>query len=477
MISTVIQKYKNMTLAARASIWAFAASIIQKGISVAATPIFTRLLTTSEFAQYTLYQSWHDIIIIFVSLNVFNYATYTGLTKYDKDKNGFIATAQSTVTLLSVITFAVYILINSIVGNILHFGMPIVTIMFFDMLFFSSFSLWASKERMEFRYKAVTFFSVMIGVIGPTLGIIAIHYIPNKAYGRIYGVAFINIIIGLLFYVYNYAKSKKKFDRKYAKFIFAYCIPLIPHFLSTQILTRFDRVMINDICGTSEVGIYSLAYSLSSLFLIINESIFKSLTPFTYQIIKNNDNLDSLKKNVNGITVFIAVANLILILFAPEAVKLFAPDEYYQAIYIIPSVSASIYLIYLFNLFANIEYYYSETKYVTYASMMAALSNIVLNFIFIKKYGFIAAGYTTLVSYLLYAMGHYIFMKKVIKKHKIGFDYYDNRFIGIVTIIFLVLSVSIIPLYKQLLVRYIIILILGILVFLKRQILISFLVK
>ena len=54
---------------------------------------------------------------------------------------------------------------------------------------------------------------------------------------------------------------------------------------------------------------------------------------------------------VTGTLLLVAGANSLLILFAPEAVKLFAPPEYYEAIYIIPAVSASgilcIYLIYL----------------------------------------------------------------------------------------------------------------------------------
>ena len=151
------------------------------------------------------------------------------------------------------------------------------------------------------------------------------------------------------------------------------------------------------------------------------------------------------------------MSNIVLILFAPEAVKLFATDEYYEAIYIIPAVSASVYFTFLFNVFANIEYYYSETKYVGIASILAAITNVVLNYIFIGKYGYLAAGYTTLASYILYALGHYIFMRIVCKKHASGYNYYDNKSILIISILFTVISLSIIPFYKSTLLRYIII--------------------
>ena len=233
--------------------------------------------------------------------------------------------------------------------------------------------------------------------------------------------------------------------------------------------------MINDRCGPSKAGIYSLAYSLSSLLLIVNDAIFKSLTPLTYKVIKEGKGINKLKESVTGLTLLIAILNFILILFAPEAVKIFAPSEYYEAIYIIPSVSASVYLTYLFNLFANIEYYYSETKFVTFASTISAIVNILLNFIFIKKYGYIAAGYTTLVSYVLYALGHYIFMNKVLKKHKIKEKYYNDKAIIGISILFIIATIIIIPLYNYLVLRYLLIIILFISILFNREKIVKYL--
>lgn len=453
----MIDKYKKLSIVAKTSIWAFFASLIQKGVAILATPIFTRILTVEEFAQYTLYQSWNDIFIIFATLNVFNYATYSAMKEFDNDCDSFISTAQTLITGLCLILFIGYYIIHIFLGDVIGFPIGIVALMFLDMLFLGTYQLWAAKKRYEFRYRTMTIISVLIGVLGPILGLIAIHYVPNRGYGRILGVAIANIIFGFGIYIYNLKQSKDIFNKKYIKFIFGYCIPLIPHFLSARILTRFDRIMIGSMCSTAEAGIYGLAYSLSSLMLIVNNAILASYTPWTYQTIKKGKNLESLKKNTNFIILIVAIVNLALILFAPEAIKIFATNEYYEAIYIIPAVSASVYFMFLFNIFANIEYYYNETKYVGVASIGAAITNVVLNFIFIKKYGYLAAGFTTLVSYILYALGHYIFMKIVCKKQANGFNYYDNKMLLIISIVFTIITLLIIPLYKRMLIRYIII--------------------
>ena len=66
----MLKRYRSMSVIAKAAFWALFANILQKGIGILATPVFTRILTAEEFAQYTLYQSWHDIFIIFATLNV-----------------------------------------------------------------------------------------------------------------------------------------------------------------------------------------------------------------------------------------------------------------------------------------------------------------------------------------------------------------------------------------------------------------------
>ena len=86
----MLKKYKNMSIIAKASFWALLTGILQKGIGVLVTPIFTRILSTEEYAEYTLFQTWHDIFIIFSTLNVFYYATYNAMEKYKEDRDGFV---------------------------------------------------------------------------------------------------------------------------------------------------------------------------------------------------------------------------------------------------------------------------------------------------------------------------------------------------------------------------------------------------
>lgn len=457
MVRKALNKYSNLSVIAKASFWALFAGVMQKAVSVIATPVFTRLLTTEEYAQYTLYQSWQGIFRIFISLNVFNYATYTAMVKFEDDRNGFITSAQTLVTVLSLAGIGLYYIVYMFWGDIFGFSLLITVLMFLEIVFISSYNLWLQKKRYDYQYRIMTFVSVLNGVLQPVLGYIGVCFFESRGDGRIYGVVAANIGTGLILYIINICRSKTFFNLTYWKYIITFCLPLIPHFLSSQILSRFDRIMINQMCDTSDVAVYSLAYNVSTLMIIVSEAVLSAFTPYTYQCIKEGRKEEI--KNKTTYTMFIvAVANLILILFAPEAVAIFAPKEYYEAIYIIPAVSGSVYFMFQFNIFANIEYYYSETKYVTVASIVAALTNIILNFIFIRMFGYIAAGYTTLVSYIVYSLGHYVFMQRVSRKYAEGYQFYDNKKMFLMSAGFIIVTFCVIPLYKLIFVRYILIL-------------------
>ena len=70
----------------------------------------------------------------------------------------------------------------------------------------------------------------------------------------------------------------------------------------------------------------------------------------------------------------------------------------------------------LYNFPAEIEYFHAKTKNIAIATIFAAIINILLNYIFIRKYGYIAAAYTTLVTYIFYFIFHYIVAQRIQKE-------------------------------------------------------------
>ena len=109
---------------------------------------------------------------------------------------------------------------------------------------------------------------------------------------------------------------------------------------------------------------------------------------------------------------------------------------------------------FMYSLFVMIEECMDETKYVAIVSVVCAVLNIILNYIGIKSYGYIACAYTTLFCYVLFAIGHYYFMTKVVK-HKIGrVEIYDTKTFLLMSLMVVVLMLGVTLIYESRLLRY-----------------------
>jgi O-antigen/teichoic acid export membrane protein len=191
--------------------------------------------------------------------------------------------------------------------------------------------------------------------------------------------------------------------------------------------------MIQKLVGDGPAGIYNLAYTISICGTLINQAVLQTIQPWVYQKIKEEKYSD-IRKLAYPALVMIGCINLLVILVAPELIMIFAPASYNEAIWVMPPVSLSVYYMFTYNLFSYFEFYFEKPVYVSAATFIGAGLNVILNYIFIKQFGYVAAGYTTLVCYFAFAVAHYCFMKIICKKEISGVKVYDIKIIAAISL-------------------------------------------
>ena len=453
MIRRAINKYKSLSSGVKAGLWFTLCNMIQKGISFIVMPIFTRIMPQADYGIYSTYTSWYNFLMIFTSLRLSYYVFSKGMVKYEEDRDEFVVSLQSLSTTATVVIFLFYLMFRDAANSFLGLSTSLMVCMFVHMFFEPSVEYWTARKRFEYDYKKVVFVSLGIAIINPLLGIVMVLGTDNAVFARALSTTIAVSVFGLALYIVIIRKGNKLFSLKYWKYALAFNIPLIPHFLSSTALSQADRVMIRNLVGPESTAIYSVAYSLGMVTLLFSQAIQQALLPWQYTKIKNK-NYRNLPEIATITMVIIAAINIAFIAFAPEVVRIVAPVSYGEAIWAMPPVCSAVFFMYLFNMFANIEYYFEETKYVAVASILAALVNIGLNWLFIPAFGYVAAGYTTLVCYILLAISHYICMKKITKKHGFEVEVYDTKAILLVSFGMIVLLAVMMAVYDMVVVRY-----------------------
>ena len=226
--------------------------------------------------------------------------------------------------------------------------------------------------------------------------------------------------------------------------------------------------MISNLCGTDKAGIYSVAYSGAMILQIVGKSIQSAFTPWIYKKI-NAGQTKEIKGVVNGLILLVGAMNFMLICLAPEVIAILAGAKYAEAIYVIPPVTCSAYLIFVYSMFCTIEFYYEQTKAMMIVSVAGAAINYITNDIFIKMYGYYAAGYTTLFCYLLFTIAHSFVMRHALKKQGYSNHIYDMSFILLFSGAFIVFGVLMSAVYAHIVIRYSILAIMGLCIIINRN--------
>lgn len=445
--------YHTLPTGAKASAWFAFCNVMQKGIQMITVPIFTRTLTTQQYGQFTLYQSWLNVITIFATLMLYAGVFNNGMLKYGAQKEKFIASMQGLSTTATALLFILYLLGAKTWEHLLGLPRIIILGMFLELLFSPALQYWSMRQRYEYKYRMLAAVTLTTAVLNPLLGLLAIQWTEEKGIARILSVSLLNACVGLVFYIYNLYKGRTFYIREYWKFALSFNLPLIPHYLSNIILAQSDRIMIEKMFGTTDVAIYSLAYSVGMVMSIIYNAINASFTPWTYQKCKAGD-YQSIRRVSNVLAVVVAVATMIPIAMAPELIAIMGTAEYAPAMWVVGPVAISSYLTFLYSLFGNIEFYFEKSKFVMVASCTAAITNVILNLLLMPVFGYIAAAYTTVFCYMLLALAHYYFMIKVFRQNTGYSTIYDIHFLVLLTVINLLAMFVLMALYNHKVIRY-----------------------
>ncbi len=470
IINKFLNVYWQFSLPLKVSVWFFFCSLLQKGLLFFTTPVFTRILSTEDYGVISIFNSWENIISIFVTLGLSYSVQNVGLVKFSDDKNNYQSAMLGLLFTCAIFCSVVFVVFYDYLKPIIQLEEKYIFLMFIYCVFNTIMTMWSLRKRFEYHYKEMVCMTITHAMFSTILSIVLVIVMKDKAYAKVLGIGIVTVIIGGICCLDFVRNSKKIFNKLYWKFALKYNLPMIPHFLSTVVLGQLDRIMIKNMCGSSQAGIYSVAYSIANVINILNSALHASYNPWLLQRIKSKK-YKGINTVVNVILLCYMMILWITILFAPEILIIMAPLEYYEGIYVIPPVACSMFFMLIFNIISPLEQYSLKTKFIAVASIGAAVANVGLNYICIQKFGYLAAGYTTLVCYILFAAAHYIYVKRICRNDMNGIIIFDGKRIGLMCILVVGMAIISALIYPYYIIRYaLFIIILVILVVERRKI-------
>lgn len=430
----------------KSTIWYTASNLMTKAIGFIVIPIYTRIITQSDFGVYNNFLSWLTVMNIVVTI-----CLEATLINAKKDYPHDLRNYTFNMILLSQLSAIVWLLVaNCSMGvfqKITDMDALYVNCMFVYLLFIPAVNLVQTWERFLYRYKATVAIALLlsfgIAVVSVLLGILASDHLTGIIVGRTLPVIFLGGTIVAWFLL-----KGVKLKVEYWRYALPIAWPFVPHLLAMALLGSMNKMFIIQICGSVDNALYSLAYSCGLVVGLFVTSLNSAFSPWL------GDRLTSKEyKKIRHISrpyvALFGVIALMVSLVAPEILQIMGGESYLPAKYVMPPIAIGCVFQFIYCMYVNVEQYEKKTKSMALASLSAAVINALLDLVFIPQYGYMAAAWATTISYGWLMFAHMFLVWRLGLSHV-----YDGRFNIFFAIVSSICIASCALLYNSVLARW-----------------------
>jgi len=470
----LITKYNNTSKIFKGSLWFSFSTFLQFGLTIIATPIFTRIFSLEQYGIYSLYSTWLSILLIVSTFNISGPIFNTIIHKYSETKQSILSNSIYSQLLIYTISLVVFIFYSCFCGELYGISLTLGIIIYIQILLNIPYRTWIAKCKYENDYLKCCILVIIQAILSFGFSIGFVFLFSNLILGRIIGFILPLTIFSFIAIYYIFRKTKlldNKINWRMIKSILIITFPLLFHYLAQSILSQSDRLFIHYYYGDDEVAIYSLIYSLSLLLTVVITAVNSTLTPWRYKQFDTRN----MNKNRKITSIFVTEMSLMvfcLVLIGPEIIYFFGGEKYSPGVSLIPILANTILILLVYDTYSSIEFYLGKTIYAAIFTVAGALVNIGMNFLLIPIYGITGAAFATIISYLVMAILHIICSKILMKKRLNNISCFNDKYILFTILISILLNFSIYFIYDYFIARiilFMITIIIGILVFIKNK--------
>lgn len=438
-------------------IWQLIGKFSVQGLAFFTAPIFTRLLSPTDYGYTSIYASWSALLCLFIGVQSHGSINNARVKYNESEINGYLSSIMSVSILVFVFFFLLSFLLEKPLSNFLGFRRDIYILLFITSFFSFVISFYTAKLDSYKEVEKSCFLSLGFSITTIIISLLFVYNCKTEKYiAKLYAQAIPCIVFGLFILGSIYIKGRKVWNSEYIKFCLIFSLPMVIHTLGHLIFSQSDRIMLQKMQDEAVVGIYGITYTLCNILNILVDSINVSWVPFYYDFKRKNDEKTILLHSKR----YIKLISLVFIgfhLLSYDVFKLLAPEVYWEGMTIIPLFVISFFFTFLYLFPVNYEFYNCKTKIIPVITFSVAIVNIIINYMLIPKYGFIGAAIGTTIAHVFLFIFHQLVAKLLIKK---DYEYKMSNFL--LWIFIVVLATILIPLIKNLLaIRWIIAVFIG----------------
>ena len=381
-------------------------NVINKIIPFLLLPIITRMLSDpSDFGVYDMYNTIIGFGSPLAMLGMYDAMFREYFERDDQQyRYNVTATANRIIMVTSIIVSVILLIFNSLFSK-LFFG----TTIYGSIVIFSAIALVISNNstiisaptRIQNKRKVYIFSGLLTSLSYYILAILLI-YLGYSYSGMIYA----NIVSSILLLIFFWVLNRKfftlgRFDKSIAEELFKIGIPLLPTFLIYWVYNSMDKIMLTNILGTTQLGIYSVGAKVAGISTLIYSAFAGGWQHFAFSTMKDEDYKIMMGKVWENLFVVSTCFFAGVFMFKDIAFNILFEGDYRKGVIAFPYLLFSPFLQMLYQVLGTQFQIIKKTYYSPMMLSIGALVNLVLNAYLIPRIGIEGAAIATLLGFFV----------------------------------------------------------------------------
>ncbi len=417
-------------------------SIVARLLNWFLVPVYLGVakFTTEQYGIITEMYSYVAFLVVFLTYGMETaYFRFSTFKEYHRSKKVYTTVIYSLLT-SSTLFIAIAFIFDQSISNWLKYPNNTEFVTWFAIIvgLDAISSIPMAKLRADNRpvkFAVINFANILVNIslnlfflaycrpayaAGETNWVITTFYNPEIGVGYVFIANLVASIVKFLLLLPDIFKARYGFELSLLKKMFIYSLPLLIFGLAGIVNETIDRIMLKrilfNILGEketmSQLGIYGACYKISIIITLFIQAFRYAAEPFFFAQEKE-ENAKATYAHVMNYFVIVCATIFLGVMLYMDIVKYFIPNKaFWAGLKVVPIL-----------LFANISLgiYYNQsiwyklsgkTKFGAYIGLFGATITIVLNYIFIPKYHYMASAWATLICYTSMLILSFILSRK-----------------------------------------------------------------
>jgi len=380
------------------------ATVLSRGISFLLVPLYTHVLSPAAFGSLDLLLVFANLITLTVALEVSQAVQRFYPDASDAAQRRRLFSTALWFSLVVYLGFAVLAWLAAPELAPLVMGQSGLELPFrIGLLYIFVNGLYVfllNQLRCELRSRAYSLVSFTASLL-TTAASMLLTLVARLGLPGLLGAMTIGAAAGLVLAIALLRQRVcLQFDAGVLNRMLGFSLPLVPSGLAVFVNTYVDRLLINRLLSTAEVGVYGFAIRIATLATVLMVAFQGSLTPLLYARHREPDTPAQLARLFRGFVVCALLAIMLLAACSRLLVMWLAPAAFAQAQLVIPVLALALLLAQMY-IFAPGPALQGKTHVFWVVNGSVALLNVLLNLVLIPRLGLAGAALATALAALI----------------------------------------------------------------------------